>query len=164
MDSVHEFKLMNGKIVFEKNKFDFYNHTEIEKISMYKTPAVKLIEQLKLIQVMAAQKNELIHAKIEKHLATGGTLENFPQLPDETIMDVELSRFGIWETKLTMDIYNNKVFIWLKLMIHPEEDPTSTHFVRGVKFEIQDKCDDLANFIASAPVPEKKKTQFFRKK
>jgi len=139
-------KILNGRIIFEKNKFDFYNHEE-EKVSLYKKAAEKLVLQLRLIQVMARQKIEIIDAKIDKHLATGGTLENFPKLPDETIMNVDLSHFGIWETQLSLEIFNNKVYIWLKLMIHPEEDPLSLHFVRGVKLEVNDNCDELAKYI-----------------
>lgn len=153
------FKLANGAVVYDRNRFEFYNHMESFPIRLYPTGMEKLMKELKVLKVMAAQKQELLDAKKEKHLATGGLPENFPLVPNEEIMRVDICSVGRNETKLIYNVFNNKPYIWLKQMYHPKDNPTDLKFgLGGVLFEPDDSYEELAEFVST--FTKKKKSNF----
>jgi len=156
-------KLANGAIVYDRNRFEFYNHMESFPIRLYPTAMEKFVKELKVLKVMASQKQELLNAKMEQHLACGGSPETIPVVPNEEIMRVDICSVGRNETKLIFNIFNNKPYIWLKQLYHPKEDPTSLKFsAGGIMFEEDDRYEDISAF-ASRYAKKKSNFQFIKR-
>jgi len=138
------FNLQKGDILFDGKKFELYNHGDSKPIIIWPKKMALLVDNLRVLQMVAEQKKELIELKLEQ-LKSKNLPVVFLKIPKFT---VQLSQTPKHVINMYVDVYENRVLMWIKLLFYPPDDPTHLkHCKGGLQFTMEDSPDALKLYI-----------------
>jgi hypothetical protein len=117
----------NEKCYVEYKNYVYYFHSHLEHakpIILTKKAAQKLVDHIKQLEPFVVQQKR----NIENDLTFNAELllSGKDPLPpkDLTFYQVSLSTFKHFDIRLEANVYNNNIYIWLRLYVQDKDDPT----------------------------------------